>query len=133
MKTDHFKASELKTATKGMTAVHSTGSLLVPSLAKLSASFPSILQYPDIHTEVTLLDPLIFSSAYIHSPTTANSAVVLASAAIDALLAEQMCVLLFITFLHKRSSVHVRFAITSSRSIVRGYQYKYFPHGYPLV
>jgi hypothetical protein len=45
---------------------------------------------------------------------------VLAIAAIDALLAHQMCILLFIKFLDKRSSVHLRFAITSSRNIVKG-------------
>jgi hypothetical protein len=69
---------------------------------------------------VTLLGPLSFYSVYINSPTKADSVVVLASAAIDALLAEQMCILLFITFLDIRSSVHLRIVITSGRNIVEG-------------
>jgi len=106
--------------TKGRTAVQQEV-CWSPSLAKLSASsFPSILQCLDIRIEVTLLGPFNFSSVYIHSPTKADSVVVLVSAAIDALLAEQMCILLFITFLDKRSSVHLRIAIISGRNIVEG-------------
>jgi hypothetical protein len=66
-----------------------------PSLGKLYASsFPSILRCLDIHIEVTLLGPLNFSSVYIHSPTKGDTVVVLSSAAIDVLLAEQMCIML---------------------------------------
>jgi hypothetical protein len=69
---------------------------------------------------VTLLGPQIFSSAYIHSPTKADSVVVIASAAIDALLAVQVSIRLLITFLDKRSSVHLRIAITSGKNTVEG-------------
>jgi len=69
---------------------------------------------------VTLLGPHSYSSAYIRSPTKADSVVVVASAAIDALLAEQVNILLLITFLDKRSFVHLRIVITSGRNIVEG-------------
>lgn len=63
---------------------------------------------------VTILDPLSFSSACILSHTRANLVVVFASAAVAALLSEQICILLLIMFLDKRSSVHLRFAVTSA-------------------
>jgi len=49
-------------------------------------------------TEVTLLDPLNFHSAYTLSFARADSMVVFAGAAIAALLSERICVLLLVTF-----------------------------------
>jgi len=56
----------------------------------------------------------------MYSRTKADSMVVVASAVIDALLAELMSICLFITFLDKRSSVHLMIAITSGRYVVEG-------------
>jgi hypothetical protein len=54
----------------------------------------------------------------MHSQTKDDSVVVFASAAVAALLSEQMYVLLLIRFLVKRSSVHLRIAITLAKNIV---------------
>jgi hypothetical protein len=43
-----------------------------------------------------------------------------------------MCILPFITFLDKRSSVHLRIAIISGRNIVEGLPIWILSHGYPL-
>jgi hypothetical protein len=54
----------------------------------------------------------------MRSQTKDDSAVVFVSAAIAALLSEQMSILLLVRFLVKRSSVHLRIAITSAENIV---------------
>ena len=54
----------------------------------------------------------------MHSQTKDDSVVVFASAAKVALLSEQMCILLLVRFLVKRSSVHLRIAITSAENTV---------------
>ena len=101
--------------TKGMPTVLSEGTLLVPYLVNLSvSSFPGIPQYPGIHAKVTLLNPLGCSSACILSNTRADLVVSFASAAISTLLPEQICILLPIMFLDKRSYVFIRNAITSA-------------------
>jgi hypothetical protein len=96
-----------------------------PSLANLSASFPGIPWCPGIHTTVTLLDPLSFSSAYILSNTRADSVVVFAMLL---LLSKQVCIL--VTFFDKRSSVHFKIAFTSSWNTV---ERLHSPYGCPLV
>jgi hypothetical protein len=53
----------------------------------------------------------------MHSQTRDDSVVVLASAAKAALLSKQICILL-VRFLVKRSSVHIRIAITSAENTV---------------
>jgi hypothetical protein len=59
-----------------------------------------------------------FSSTCIHSQNKDDSLVVFASAAIAALISEQMCILLLVRFLVKRSSAHLRTAITSAENTV---------------
>jgi hypothetical protein len=67
---------------------------LVPFLANLSASsFPGFPWCPGIYTKVTLLDPITFSSAFILSHSRDDLLVVFISAAIAALLSEQICIL----------------------------------------
>jgi hypothetical protein len=65
-----------------------------------------------------MLNSLSFSSTCIHSQTKDDSVVVFATAAIAALLSEQMCILLLIRFLVKRSFVHLRITTTSAENIV---------------
>jgi hypothetical protein len=77
--------------TKGMSTVLSEGTPLVPFVAGLSASlFLGIPRCPGIHTKVTSLDPLSFSSACILCRTRTDWVVAVASAAIAALLSEQI-------------------------------------------
>ena len=77
---DHYRSSTCSGALSQMTPNNFLGNsksndaslinrnFLVSSLLKLSAySFPSILWCPEVHNEVTLLGPLSFSSAYMHS------------------------------------------------------------------
>ena len=60
--------------TKGMPTIWSGATPLVPSLANLSAFlFPGIPWCPGIHTKMTLLYPLSFSSACVLSHTRANT------------------------------------------------------------
>ena len=60
--------------TKWMPTIWPGESPLFPSLADLSASsFPGLPWCPGIHTKVTLLYPLSFSSAWILSHTRANT------------------------------------------------------------
>jgi hypothetical protein len=54
----------------------------------------------------------------MHTQTNDDSVVVFASAAKAALLSEQMCILLLIRFLLKRSFVHLRIAISSAENTV---------------
>jgi hypothetical protein len=54
----------------------------------------------------------------MHSETKDDSVVVFASAAKAALLSEQMFILLLVRFLVKRSSVHLRIAITLAENTV---------------
>jgi hypothetical protein len=54
----------------------------------------------------------------MHSQTKDDSEVVFASAAIVALLSEQMCILLLVRFLVKRISAQLRIAITSTENTV---------------
>jgi hypothetical protein len=54
----------------------------------------------------------------MHSQTKDDSVVVFASAVIAALLSDQMYILLLVRFLVKRSSVHLRIAITSAENTV---------------
>ena len=54
----------------------------------------------------------------MHSQTRDDSVIVLASAAKAALLSKQMCILLLVRFLVKRSSIHIRIAITSTENTV---------------
>ena len=99
--------------TKGMPTVWSLGTTLVLSLANLSSAFPGIPCCLGVRTKVSFLDPLNFYSTYILFHTRADLVVVFASAAIAALLSEQICICL-VMFLNKRSSVHLRIAITSA-------------------
>jgi hypothetical protein len=54
----------------------------------------------------------------MHSQTKEDSVVVFESAARGALQSEQLCILLVIRFLVKRSSVHLRIAITLAENTV---------------
>jgi hypothetical protein len=54
----------------------------------------------------------------MYCQTKDDSVVVFASAVIAAVLSEQMCILLLVRFLVKRSSVHLRIAITSAENTV---------------
>jgi len=65
-----------------------------------------------VRTKVSFLDPLSFYSTCILFHTRADLVVVFASAALTALLSEQICILL-VMFLNKRNSVHLMIAITS--------------------
>ena len=55
-----------------------------------------------------LLNPLSFPSTCIHSQTKDDSVLVFVSTTRAALLSEQMCILLFIRFLVRRSSAYLR-------------------------
>ena len=54
----------------------------------------------------------------MHSQTKDDSVVVFASSAKAALVSEKMCILLLVRLLTKRSSVHLRIAITSAENTV---------------
>ena len=67
--------------------------------------------------KLLLLDPLSCSGACMLSHSTADLVEVFASVAIvaiAALLPQQLCLLLLVTFLEKRSSVPLRIAIISA-------------------
>jgi len=101
--------------TKELQTVWLEEAQLVPSLANVSASsFPGIPWRPGIRTKVTLLEPLSFSSACMLSHTRADSLVVIASAAIDTLLSEQIRILLLFSFLGRSSSVYLRSTVSSA-------------------
>jgi len=135
-----FKCSSLKwlqmttlLTTKGIPTFLSDGTPLVLSLTNLSAySFPHIPWFLGIHTKVTLLDPLSFSSTCVLFHTRADLVVVFASAAIAALLSQQIHVLLLVTFLDKRNSVCIRIAITSAWNTIERLRIGILSYGCPL-
>ena len=90
----------------------------LPFVNLSASSFPCILWRPGTHTKVTLIDPHSFSSTCMFSHNKADSVVVFASAAIAVLLSKQIHILLLVTFLDKRSYVHLRITIISACKIV---------------
>jgi len=63
---------------------------------------------------VTLIDPLDFYGVGILSHAKDDSVVDFASAPVAALLSGQICILLLVMYFDKKSSVHLRIAITSA-------------------
>ena len=99
---------KLFTCIKGYTVDWLSGTSTAPSLDSVSASLlPGIPWCPRIQTKMTLLNSLSLPSRCICSQTKDDSVVIFASAARTALLSQQMCILLLIRFLLRRSSVHL--------------------------
>jgi len=118
--------------TKGIPTILSNGTPLVLSLAKLSAyTFPCIPWFLGIHTKVTLLDPLSFSSTCILLRTRADLVVVL-----QMLLLLPFCqrryIFLLVTLSDKRSSVYIRIAVTSAWNTVERLPIGILSYGCPL-
>jgi len=104
------------TTTKGMPTVWLVRRDSVsPFLGQIISFFISCYSMmPFCPTTVTLIDPLSFYSFGILSHAKDVSVVDFSSDPVAALLSEQTCILLLVMYFDKRSSVHLRIAITSA-------------------